>query len=439
MSFAWLKSLTPRSLFARAALILLVPILTIQIVVSYVFIQRLYENVTTQMTDSMLPVIEYVIEKSEAAATPAARQTVFRDIARPMGLNVTLSREQDVVEGRRWFDLSGRVVARVIRGHFENVGPMDLLSNHRRVRFLIETEAGPMVFGFQRERVSASNPHQLLVLMVFVATIVTIISFLFLRNQVRPIRNLANAAAAFGKGHNASYKPSGATEVRQAGTAFLEMRARIERSIEQRTLMLSGVSHDLRTPLTRMRLSLGLLPASPEIEAMTRDVDEMQDMLDSFLEFAEIGASAARETVDPEALARRVVAKYRDSSDDVRLLGVEGAGQVELNALAIERALQNLIGNGLRYGDRVEVNVAIADRTVRFRVEDDGPGIPENLREEAMRPFARLDAARNQDRGGGVGLGLSIVRDIARQHGGTLRLDKSETMGGLQADIIVAR
>ena len=437
MSFARLKSLTPRSLFARAAMILLVPILTIQIVVSYVFIQRLYERVTIQMTQSMIPVINMVISEAEAASDPDARRTVFRDLARPLGVNVTLGDE--IEDGRKFYDLSGHVVARVVRENVAGVGAIDLLSNDRRVRFAVDTDAGPMLIGFNRDRVSASNPHQLLVLMVAVATIVTLISFLFLRNQVRPIRNLANAASAFGKGHMVPYKPSGATEVRQAGTAFLEMRGRIERSIEQRTLMLSGVSHDLRTPLTRLRLSLGMLPASPETEAMSHDVDEMQDMLDSFLDFAKLDASEGRETVEPGALASRVASKFRDSTGDVRLVHVQGSGQVKLNPLAVERALQNLIGNGLRYGDLVELRVSIADRTVRFRVEDNGPGIPEEQREEAMRPFSRLDSARNQDKGGGVGLGLSIVRDIARQHGGTLRLETSESLGGLRADLIIAR
>ena len=293
--------------------------------------------------------------------------------------------------------------------------------------------------GFPRERVSASNPHQLLVLMVFVAAVVTLISFLFLRNQVRPIRRLAEAASAFGRGQHLSYRPTGATEVRQAGAAFLEMRTRIERHIEQRTLLLSGVSHDLRTPLTRMKLSLSLMPDDTERRALERDVADMQEMLSTFLDFASVDATEGVEAVEPAQLVAKLVARGRVEGAEIELGAVEDAAPLEMRPMAVERALQNLINNAKRHGSRIRLSVAMTDRTARFSVEDDGPGIPEHRREEAMKPFSRLDASRNQDQGGGVGLGLSIVRDVARQHGGILRLGESEALGGLQADLVLAR
>lgn len=439
MTFRWLKSLTPRSLFGRAALILLVPILTIQIVVSYVFIQRLYERVTRQMTEAIVPSLSLVVGGIVAAESREAIEGPVRALARDLGINVIFEEAAGIEDGRVLYDLSGRIVARVLREAFPEIAAIDLASNDRRVRLRLETEYGPLMVGFPRARVSASNPHQLLVLMVFVAAVVTLISFLFLRNQVRPIRRLAEAAAAFGKGQHTVYRPSGATEVRQAGAAFLEMRARIERHIEQRTLLLSGVSHDLRTPLTRMKLSLSLMPEDAERAALEQDVEEMRRMLDTFLDFASVEASEGAEVVDPRQLAQKLVARGQTEGLAITLGGIEGEGRIEARPMAVERAVQNLINNANRYGNKVRLSVAIGEKSVRFTVEDDGPGIPEHRRMEAMKPFARLDPARNQDRGAGVGLGLSIVRDIARQHGGTLRLGESAELGGLKADLVLAR
>jgi two-component system osmolarity sensor histidine kinase EnvZ len=296
-----------------------------------------------------------------------------------------------------------------------------------------------MEIGFDRSRVSASNPHQLLVLMVFTGLLMTLIAFLFLRNQLRPIRRLARAAEAFGKGRVVAYKPSGATEVRSAGNAFLDMRARIERQIEQRTLLLSGVSHDLRTPLTRLKLGLAMLDEE-DAAPMMRDVDDMQRLLDGFLAFVRGDATEeVAEKCDPLPFVRSVVEDARRTGQAVTLHAVEGAGVVLMRQGAVRRALENLIGNATRYGTRAEVSLAILERAVRITVEDDGPGIPRDRREEAMRPFTRLDDARNQNRGTGTGLGLAIAADIARSHGGTLRLGDSARLGGLKAELVLAR
>ena len=282
--------------------------------------------------------------------------------------------------------------------------------------------------------------------MVFFGGLMTLIAFIYLRNQLRPITRLASAAEAFGKGRNVPYKPSGALEVRAAGNAFLDMRARIERQIEQRTLMLSGVSHDLRTPLTRLRLSLSLLD-DPEVEDMVKDVDDMQRMLDEFLSFSRGSSEGVPEPTDPIALVRVLVEDAQRSGQDVSLTqtspmgqtGTAGANLVTLRPSAIRRAVSNLIENGARYGGRVQVSVTLTEKSLRIRVEDDGPGIPPESRDQAVKPFARLDSARNQNRGGGVGLGLAIVTDIARAHGGILRLGESEALGGLRADLVLGR
>ncbi|MEL6377562.1 MAG: ATP-binding protein, partial [Pseudomonadota bacterium] len=232
--------------------------------------------------------------------------------------------------------------------------------------------------------------------------------------------------------------PAGAMEVRAAGNAFLDMRARIERQIEQRTLMLSGVSHDLRTPLTRMKLALSMLDESDR-EPLEQDVADMERLITEFLDFAKGAREGEAEPTDPIALTQQIVADFQRAEKPVTLAHVEGAGEVALRSGSIRRAVENLIGNAVRYGEHADVSVQLTDRSLRIRVEDDGPGIPQEQREQAMKPFARLDQARNQNLGTGVGLGLSIALDIARAHGGVLRLSESERLGGLQADIVIAR
>jgi len=292
---------------------------------------------------------------------------------------------------------------------------------------------------FSRRRVSASNPHQLLVIMAVMGALMTTIAYFFLRNQLRPIKRMAAAAQAFGKGRIEKFTPTGAVEVRAAGTAFLEMRNRIERQSQSRTMMLSGISHDLRTPLTRLQLGLSMIDDS-EAQHLMRDVDDMQRLLDGFLEFARSDALDEPELTDPFELlseaTRDAIRAGQNVSDTSKILHKE---KILLRRHAIRRALDNLIGNATRYGTRAIVQTSITDRAVVFSVEDDGPGIPADQRADAVRPFVRLDPSRNQNRGSGVGLGLAIVSDIARSHGGVLRLGDSVSLGGLKAELVLAR
>ena len=439
MFFAWLKRFTPRTLYGRAAMILLVPVVTIQLVVSVVFIQRHYEGITRQMTETLGLELSYLVAQVNAAPDRAAAEARIAALLAPLALEARLPVAPETGDSRRIYDFSGREVAATLRDTVPGVSAVDLVSEPRTVRIVVVTAQGPMAVEVQRRRVSASNPHQLLVLMVFASALMTVVSYLFLRNQLRPIKRLAEAADAFGKGRVLPYKPSGATEMRLAGTAFLDMRARIERQIDQRTLMLSGVSHDLRTPLTRLKLGLSMLDDEAEAEALGRDVADMERLIDAFLAFARGDALEDPEAVDPVGLVRRLVEDAERGGGAVTLGAVEGRGPVLLRPAAVRRAVDNLIGNALRYGGRAKVSLKVTERTVKITVEDDGPGIPAGSRDEAMRPFTRLDAARNQNRGPGVGLGLSIARDIARRHGGVLRLGESESLGGLKAELVLAR
>jgi two-component system osmolarity sensor histidine kinase EnvZ len=444
MLFAWLKRSLPRSLYGRAALILIVPVVSLQIVISIAFVQRLYEDVTRQMTRALILELAYLRDVAEAAPDPASAADDVVRVGTPLELNVTLpAPPAPSGDSRNLFDLSGREMIETLRTALPDLGPVDL-SNRREVTLWIPTTQGDMAVTFHRRLVSASNPHQLIVLTLVFGALLTFVSFLFLRNQLRPIRRLADAAAEFGKGRAVHYRPSGATEVRAAGAAFLDMRNRIERQGQARTYMLSAISHDLRTPLTRLRLGLALID-DPEVPALLRDADEMTHMLDSFLDHARGEAADEAQPTDVMALLADIVADARRAGQAATLRPPESDDPasplplVPLRPMAIRRAIGNLIGNALRHGTQAEVSVALGDRTIRIAVEDDGPGIPPDQRDEAMRPFTRLDASRNQNRGAGVGLGLAIVADAARVHGGSLRLSESTRLGGLRADLVLPR
>lgn len=441
MFFAWLKQYMPRSLYARAVLILLLPVVFLQLVVTVLFLTRHFEDVTQQMTDTVARELRLVLSiVDQASDSGSVSSTVIREVSQ-LAMTVVLVPQTDVPaqDMRSWYDFSGRVIVKRLPRDIQQLIRIDLTDN-RRVHTYADTRFGAVKISFDRRRISASNPHQLFVNMLFFGGLITVIAILYLRNQLRPIKRLAHAAEAFGRGRHEAYSPAGAMEVRAAGNAFLDMRNRIERQIEQRTLMLSGVSHDLRTPLTRMRLSLSMLEDEERL-LLEQDVDDMQAMLDAFLNFVKTAGEGEADAIDPHELVSNIVDDACRAGRDVTLMTSEGdgTGTIKLNKLAIRRALDNLISNAVRYGAMAEVSVLFTDKTLRIRVEDDGPGIPESRRSEATRPFTRLDPSRNQDKGGGVGLGLAIATDIARAHGGVLRLSSSERLGGLRADIVIAR
>ncbi|MBZ4023148.1 two-component sensor histidine kinase [Rhodobacter sp. TJ_12] len=444
MNFLWLKHLLPRGLYGRAALILVLPVITIQLVVSVVFIQRHFERVTEQMTGSMLREIVLVIERADAAPDLDSAQAQMGALEEALDLTLELPAPGPVPTGdaRKASDFTGGTVIRTLREGLPELRAIDLTQGGA-VQLWAVTQNGWLYIRFPRGWVSASNPHQLLVLMVFVSVLMTVIAYLFLRNQLRPIQRLARAAEAFGKGQVLPYRPTGAIEVRAAGRAFIEMRDRIERQIEQRRMMLSGISHDLRTPLTRLRLGLSMLPEEPdmrdEVAAMERDVTDMGKLVDAFLSFSrEEAISGDAERIDICALVTQVVEDTRRAGQAVQLADCpEGPVIVTARPDALRRALENLIGNAVRYGTRAEVVIGQRARSLRVTVEDDGPGIPPERREEALRPFTRLDPARNQDRGQGVGLGLAIAADIARGHGGSLQLGVSTRLGGLAVELVL--
>jgi len=429
----------PRGIYARAALILVLPILFLQLLVSVVFIQRHFEDVTRQMTSAVNIELRFLVDTAnEADDIDAARAAIAR-LDEPLEIRTVLPADDVIASDiKPLIDLTGGTVIDIMR---EGVGDVLAISLERRSRVVVwaDTRHGPLKMDLRRRRVSASNPHQLIVIMVVLGGFMTAIAYMFLRNQLRPIKRMARAAADYGKGRITPFSPTGAVEVRAAGMAFLDMRNRLERQTQSRTMMLSGVSHDLRTPLTRMRLGLSMIDPK-DAEALLQDVDDMERLLDAFLDFARSDAGDGLEPTVPADIVNAVLDDAKRMGQPVSLGGITGAeSPVSLRPFAIRRALDNLVGNALRYGTTAQIGVTVTDRAIRFWVEDDGPGIPPERYDEALSPFVRLDPARNQDKGSGVGLGLSIVADIARTHGGLLRLGESEKLGGLKAELVLAR
>jgi len=439
MVFSWLKQYMPRGLYGRAAMILILPVITLQLLVSVVFIQRHFDGVTDQMTAAVSIELRFLQNIANQAPNRESAVEQIKNAAEQLEMSHGFPDAiPDIGNDKPWSDLTGDKVAYVFAQKVPALKEVSL-ADRRMVTVWLETDKGPLELSFSRRRVSASNPHQLLVIMIVMGALMTTIAYFFLRNQLRPIKRMAAAAQAFGKGRIEKFSPTGAVEVRAAGTAFLDMRNRIERQSQSRTMMLSGISHDLRTPLTRLRLGLSMIDDA-ETEPLQRDVEDMQRLLDGFLDFARSEAADEPELVDPFELLQNAANDATRTGQDVDNITAEGQQQmVPLRRRAIRRALDNLIGNATRYGSRAIVHVSLTDRALVFSVEDDGPGIPAEQRAEAVRPFVRLDPSRNQDQGTGVGLGLAIVSDIARSHGGVLRLGSSESYGGLKAELVLAR
>ncbi|HAJ84084.1 MAG TPA: two-component sensor histidine kinase [Rhodobacteraceae bacterium] len=422
----YLKRLLPRTLYGRAAAILLLPMLTLQLAVTAVFVQRHFEDVTVQMTNNLLFEIKMVLDELNNRSISNVAGTMAQSLRLELRSWDGVISENSPV----FYDISGRTITPLIFEKLPKVYDIDL-SDLDQVSIGMESAKGLIKIVFARNRVSASNPHQVLVLMVFTGIFMTVIAFFFLRNQLRPIKRLSLASAAFGRGQSVAFNPTGAIEVRAAGHAFLDMRDRIERQIEQRTMMLSGVSHDLRTPITRLQLGLELLDG-PEVQDLKKDVDSMRFMVDSFLNYARDSAADPVADVDLVDLLTELGLRL---SPPVKPRVVGSPRLLALRQVPVARALDNLLTNALRYADCVQILIRFETQDISIFVSDNGPGIPADQRDQAIKPFVRLEAARGQNHGSGVGLGLAIAADVAKSHGGSLILNDSAELGGLSVEV----
>jgi two-component system osmolarity sensor histidine kinase EnvZ len=375
------------------------------------------------------------IEHWQRASGPEDRAATLAMVERQLGMRIEVS------DGARLAapmagEGSGILERRMVQALRERVGrpfDLDVWGQPRDVILLVQLDTGVMRIVVSRERVFTTNAYVMILWMVGSSILLFAIASVFMRNQVRPIRELAAVSEAFGKGGDIEgYRPSGASEVRQAGAAFVVMRERLRRFLLQRTEMLAGISHDLRTPLTRMKLELALLDDSPSVGGLRADIADMERMVESYLAFVRGDGEEQPEPTDLARLLADLVAGEQREGHPVRLI-TEGDLVISLRPQAVRRSIRNLLANATRHGARIELRAKRRERSVKILIDDDGPGIPSGLREDVFKPFFRLDASRNSSTGG-VGLGLTIARDVVRAHGGDIWLEDAP-LGGLRVRI----
>ncbi len=430
----WVASLMPKGLYARSLLIVILPMVILQSVIAYFFMERHWQTVTFRLSAGVVRDIGAVIDLYNLLPAQGARSDLRRIAGQRLQLDVDMLPKHELPPPlpKPFFSLLDNALSRELALQIKRPFWIDTVGRSSLVEIQVLLDEGVLRVLTHRNSAYASNSHIFLVWMIGTSLVLLGVAVAFLRNQIRPILRLATAAEDFGKGRELEFRPQGAREVRQATYAFFEMKRRIERAMEQRTAMLNGVSHDLRTILTRFKLSLALLEEGPETDALIKDVEEMQRMLEAYLAFARGDAGEQATATDIGALLDdlKADAERHGHTTDIRL---SGEPTVIVRADALKRCLFNLVSNAQRYGDRIAIEATLDKRFLTIHVDDDGPGIRPEQREDVFRPFFRLDEARNQDEGG-TGLGLAIARDIARSHGGEITLSQSP-MGGLRATV----
>ena len=433
----FIKRFLPRGLFGRSLIIIVAPMVLLQGIVTYVFFERDLDTTTRRLARDVAADVSLLATLEDS--TPSLERDGLRALAaqqlryrltfhdgdklapptQPPGSTIDVALD-DILEQRIGADRDFRT---------------ERIDNDFEIQ--VDVHDGVLSVLVPRDRITVSKPDLFILWMVGSALILLCVAILFLRNQVRPIERLARASEMFGKGRPVpDFKPYGATEVRRAAQAFITMRERIERHVTQRTEMLAGVSHDLKTPLTRMKLALAMMHDDADIRAFKADIAEMEHMLDDYLAFARGEGGEEAEETDLGELVRdtaTAAAKARAADDDRLTVAAPENVILSVKKAALRRCLTNLVDNALKASRHVAVTLQPGERHTHIVVEDDGPGIPESRREEAFRPFHRLDDGRNLQTGGS-GLGLAIARDIARAHGGDILLGQS-ALGGLKATI----
>lgn len=433
------KELMPKGLYARALLIIIVPMVVLQSVVAFVFMERHWNTVTRRLSAAVVQDIAALIDVYKTYPQDKDRVQLRKIAQNRLGLVVDFLPANDMPPPgpKPFFSLLDQALSVQISRQIGRPFWIDTVGRSSLVEIRIKLDDSVMRVYAQRSAAYASNSQIFIFWMLGTSSILLIVAVLFLRNQIKPILRLADAAENFGKGREApDFRPRGAREVRRAAQAFMEMKKRIERSIDQRTAMLAGVSHDLRTILTRFKLELALIGDSPEAEGMRKDVDEMSGMLEAYLAFARGDSGEQAQPTDMEQ-ALEELRSDAERHGHTATVTFHGLPVVTVKPAAFKRCLANLVSNAARYANTISITGHRDHRWLTVTVDDDGPGIPLAMREEVFKPFLRLDDARNQDEGGsGSGLGLAIARDIARSHGGDITLADSP-LGGLRAAVRV--
>ena len=430
------KRFLPTSLWGRSLLIIVLPVAVMQIAVTWVFFDAHWQVVTSRLSDGLAGDIAWVVESYQRDPTPAGFAKLTDRAERFLSLSVALQEDRTLPTNRRYsiFAPLDRSLNHALANRLDQPFWFDAVRYPAYVDIRVQVRGGVLRIIAARDRAFATEGHIFILWMTVATVLLTAIAIVFIRNQVRAIERLADAADAFGRGGDVpQFKPHGAREVRKAAHAFIAMKERIQRHIDQRTALLASVSHDLRTPLTRLKLEAALAKPSPRVEAMKRDLAEMEHMIDEYLAFARGQGGEAVECVMLRPLIEEVGQGAARAGATVSI-DADEALEARIRPNAFKRALANLVANAAGHGEMVAVSAAArASGGVDIIVDDDGPGIPPERYEDAFKPFNRLDEARNQNEKG-VGLGLAIARDFARGLGGDATLDRSP-MGGLRATI----
>ena len=430
--FKKLKKISPNSLYTRSLIIIIAPIVVLQAILTFVFLERHWQLVTKKLSSSVVSEIGMIIkmQKETDQETISSYAKEFYDISINYYSNQEISLDNNIPK-----TIIERTLVREIGERLDTKTWVQDFPEEKKVKVIIPLGSSIIEFLIPRRNVYATNSHIFLVWMVISSILIFSIAILFLRQQIKPIEKLAKAAESFGMGKKIeNFKPSGASEVRKAADAYIKMQERIEKFIEQRTLMLAGVSHDLRTPLTRIKLQLEMLSKNRENEELLKDVDEMQYMLETYLDFSQTVSSEESSLVNINKLIEEVI---DTSKDENKFIIFKPLKKNEINHkckyIALKRCIINIINNAKAYGDKIIIKLSESDNEININIEDNGPGISEKDYQKALKPFQRLDSSRNQNIAGS-GLGLSISQDIIKTLDGDLNLSKSE-MGGLKVEI----
>ncbi len=439
MAYRWKtikQKVLPRSLYGRSLMIIVVPIMLIQIIVAYIFISQPWERVSNALVSSLSGEIRMVIGEIRMAPTNADVQKIIDMAGQNLGLQISIEGKREAArhaiffDGITWYSVETKLQKYLQRTLSE---PFTIVDHPKQRQFEVDVQIDHhRVVRFLSSDDRLMDPRMYIFILWLIGSSVFLmaVAVIFMRNQIRPIHRLALAAEKLGKGQDlATFKVEGAREVRQAGRAFLDMRDRIRRQIDQRTAMLAGVSHDLRTPLTRMKLQLAMQKDSAGSDELRQDLDEMEKMLEGYLAFARGSGNEPTELVDMRSVLARIAANARRQGADITENYVDHA-PLRARPVAIERALGNIVSNACKYATHVRIGLTTEPEAVEITVDDDGPGIPVEQHAEVFKPFYRLEKSRNQ-KTGGVGLGLSIAQDIIHAHGGEVSLADSD-MGGLR-------
>lgn len=428
-----LKYLTPRSLFGRALIILILPIVLVQLVSAYIFYNRHWESVQRHMAIALAGEIAFLAQEI-APLGYNKRLLVAHEAKSQMDLDLRLTSRTELSDEDDEPDMFPTIRSK-LREKMEY--PFGLRENHHNddlvVSILLDGTVVEIIAS--RKRIASPTTYIFILWMTGSSLFFLLIAILFLRNQIRPITRLAAAAERFGRGQDTpDFRPHGAREVRQAAQAFLIMKERIRRQIDERAEMLAAVSHDLRTPLTRMKLQLAMFKGNPDADALASDVQDMEHMIEEYLDFVRGEDGEKASSVNLKGLVEDILHGYARQGHDIPLQWDADILHPELRIIAFKRCLTNLIDNALRYGEQASLSVkTLSSGAIRILIDDHGPGIPADAREQAFRPFTRLDTSRNLETGG-TGLGLAIAKDVVLSHGGTIALEESPS-GGLRVRI----